>query len=111
MVLDAILCYGVSCHMAARMLFHHKEIRGDVIIEMVIWQLPEVTAQRPHGLKYRFYCGTADACLVRYDNESGKGDHRHYGEWEEIYVFQSIERLVEDFRNDCIRLAGWEWSS
>ena len=111
MVLDTILCHGVTCHMAARMLFHHKEIRGDVIIEMMIWQLPAVTAQRPHGLKYRFYCGTADACLVRHDNESGKGDHRHYGEWQEIYVFQSIERRLADFRNDFIRLAGWEWSS
>ena len=91
------------------MLFHHKEIRGDVIIEMVIWLLPEVSAQRPHGLKYRFYCGTANDCLVRYDNETGKGDHRHYGDQEEVYDFLSIERLVEDFRSDCIRLAGWEW--
>ena len=79
MVLDTILWYGIPCHMAARKLFHHKEIRGDVIIEMVIWQLPEVSVQRPHGLKYRFFCGTANDCLVRYDNETGKGDHRHYG--------------------------------
>ena len=95
--------------MAARKLFHHKETRGDVIIEMVIWQLPEVSAQRPHGLKYRFFCGAADDCLVRYDNETGKGDHRHYGDREEVYEFQSIERLIEDFRSDCTRLAGWEW--
>ena len=108
MVLDAIMCYGVSCHMAARMLFHHKETRGEVIIEMVIWQLPEPTEYRPHGLKYRFFCGTTNTCFVRYDNESGKGDHRHYGEREEAYGFQSIERLVEDFRNDCFRLAGLE---
>jgi hypothetical protein len=47
--------------------------------------------------------------LVRYDNETGKGDHRHYGDQEEMYSFQSIERLVEDFRSDCVRLAGWEW--
>ena len=53
--------------------------------------------------------GTAAACLVRYDNETGKGDHRHYGNQEEDYNFQSIEQLVEDFRNDCIRLAGWDW--
>ena len=53
--------------------------------------------------------GTAEICLVHYDNEIGKGDHRHYGDSEEAYLFQSIERLVEDFRNDCVRLAGWEW--
>lgn len=109
MVLDAIYRYGILYHMDARKLFHHKESRGDVIIEMVIWQLPEVSAERPHGLKYRFFCGTGDGCLVRYDNETGKGDHRHYGDREEAYDFQSIERLVEDFRGDCVRLAGWEW--
>jgi len=95
--------------MNARKLFYHKETRGDVIIEMVIWQLPVNTADRPHRLKYRFFCGNAETCFVRYDNETGKGDHRHYGDHEDIYRFQSIERLVEDFRNDCVRLAGWEW--
>ncbi|MGH8524670.1 MAG: toxin-antitoxin system TumE family protein, partial [Gammaproteobacteria bacterium] len=30
-------------------------------------------------LKYRLYCGRGGRCLVRYDNETGKGDHRHYG--------------------------------
>jgi hypothetical protein len=95
--------------MNARKLFYHKETRGDVILEMVIWRLPAETADRAHGLKYRFFCGTAESCLVRYDNETGKGDHRHYGDAEEPYLFQSIERLVEDFRNDCVRLADWEW--
>ena len=95
--------------MNARKLFYHKETRDDIILEMVIWQLPEKTTDRPHGLKYRFFCGTAETCLVRYDNEAGKGDHRHYGDHEERYCFQSIERLVEDFRGDCVRLAGWEW--
>ncbi len=95
--------------MNARKLFYHKETRGDLIVEMVIWQLPRTSADRPHQLKYRFFCGTAEHCLVRYDNEAGKGDHRHYGHREVPYCFQTIERLVEDFRNDCTRLAGWEW--
>ena len=95
--------------MNARKLFYFKETRDDVILEMVIWQLPEKTGDRPHGLKYRFFCGTEEVCFVRYDNETGKRDHRHYGDTEEAYDFQSIERLVEDFRNDCVRLAGWEW--
>jgi hypothetical protein len=42
-------------------------------------------------------------------NETGKGDHRHYGEREEAYDFQTIERLVEDFHYDFVRLAAWEW--
>ncbi|MDZ7753963.1 MAG: DUF6516 family protein [Gammaproteobacteria bacterium] len=76
---------------------------------MVIWALPQADMHRPHGLKYRLYCGSGDECLVRYDNERGKGDHRHYGDREEAYHFQSLERLVTDFSQDCTRLAGWRW--
>jgi hypothetical protein len=90
-------------------VFYHKETRGDVILEMVIWQLPEKSTDRPHGLRYRFFCGSAEACLVRYDNETGKGEHRHYGDPEQVYLSESIERLVEGFRNDYARLSGWEW--
>ena len=78
-------------------------------MEMVIWELPRASADRPHGLKYRLYCGRGRTCLVRYDNEGGKGDHRHYGEREEAYRFELIEKLLEDFREDCARLAGWRW--
>lgn len=47
--------------------------------------------------------------LFRYDNETGKGDHRHYGEKEDVYLFVSLPDLIEDFKNDCARLAGWRW--
>ena len=46
-----------------------------LIVEAVIWQLADPTADRPHGLKYRLYCGRGGECIVRYDNETGKGDH------------------------------------
>jgi hypothetical protein len=44
--------------------------------------------------------------LVRYDNETGKGDHRHYGRREEKYVFVSMQRLIEDFIADVERLGS-----
>jgi hypothetical protein len=47
--------------------------------------------------------------VVRYDNEAGKGDHRHYGEREEPYELLCVERLLADFRDDRARLAGWRW--
>jgi len=71
---------------------------------MVIWQLPGQSFERPHGLKYRLYFGTASGeCLIRYDNETGKGDHRHIGGQEEPYLFTSIEQLVADFQQDINR--------
>jgi hypothetical protein len=95
--------------MKAVQLLRRKFRQGEVVVEMVIWQLPGATPDRPHRLKYRLYCGRNDECLVRYDNEAGKGDHRHYGEWEEPYAFTGVDKLIEEFRNDCARLAGWQW--
>ena len=48
-------------------------------------------------------------CMVRYDNETGKGDHRRYGDSEEPYGFESVDKLIADFRHDCIRLTDWRW--
>ena len=39
-------------------------------------------------------------CRVRYDNERGKGDHRHFNEVEAPYIFVSIDRLLDDFQHD-----------
>ena len=37
---------------------------------------------------------------LRYDNERGKGDHRHVGEKEEDYTFTTLEKLLDDFERD-----------
>jgi len=44
--------------------------------------------------------------MVRYDNETGKGDHRHYGDDEEPYRFTTLDQLLADFEADVQRLAG-----
>lgn len=95
--------------MKAHQLLYYRDRQGDVIIEMVIWALPAPTPERQHGIKYRLYCGRNHCCIVRYDNEAGKGDHRHYGKQETPYPFISVDRLIADFRDDCTRLAGWRW--
>ncbi|NCA91450.1 MAG: hypothetical protein EOM92_21870 [Gammaproteobacteria bacterium] len=95
--------------MKARQLFRFKDRQGELILDMVLWALPAPDRYHPHGLKYRLYCGRSGECLVRYDNETGKGDHRHYGDREEPYSFTSVEQLLTDFRGDCTRLAGWRW--
>ena len=86
----------------ATLLFHAKKMYPNGSIkEMVIWRLPDQNIERPHGLKYRLYFGTADGtCLVRYDNETGKGDHRHFFECEEVYHFRDVESMLADFQHD-----------
>lgn len=85
-------------------ILNQRKVLGDVVIEMVVWQLPHVSSDRPHGYKYRLYCGRAGRCLVRYDNETGKGDHIHYGDRERVYRFVSLEKLIADFEDDVTRL-------
>lgn len=88
----------------ATCIINSKVVTGWWIIQRTVWVLPEAGAQRPHGLKYRLFCGDAARCLVRYDNETGKGDHRHYGDHEEPYVFTTLEDLLADFQADVTRL-------
>lgn len=91
----------------ATLLFHEKIVRADgAIIELIIWRLPQPTADRRHGLKYRLYFGRGGKCLVRYDNESGKGDHRHIGGREEPYRFVSVAKLRRDFEADIQKYGG-----
>nr|WP_235610835.1 DUF6516 family protein [Bordetella sp. H567] len=39
-------------------------------------------------------------CVLRYDNEAGKGDHRHIGDQEVPYAVTTPERLIADFWRD-----------
>jgi Family of unknown function (DUF6516) len=96
--------------MKAALILREKLVMPDgAIIELVIWRLPGPTSERPHGLKYRLYYGTPiGECLVRYDNETGKGDHIHYGTDEIVYEFESVGKLRSDFWNDVKRIGGYE---
>jgi hypothetical protein len=62
--------------------------------------LPRATPDRPLALKYRLYFGRGGKCLVRYDNETGKGDHKHVGEKEISFLFTTPEKLLDDFWDD-----------
>ncbi len=41
--------------------------------------------------------------MLRYDNEAGKGDHRHIGDDEIAYRFTSPAALFDDFMADIAR--------
>lgn len=94
---------------AVRVLHSKISFEDGTIQEMVIWKLPAVTPERPHGLKYRLHYGGSDGtCLVRYDNEKGKGDHKHIRDSEEPYAFTSPQKLIEDFLSDVARVKTGE---
>ncbi len=93
--------------MKAKLIFRDKVVFADgAILEMVLWRLPEKSSERPHALKYRLHYGLSGQTLVRYDNEAGKGDHRHKEGREESYQFVDVETLQADFIRDVEEIRG-----
>jgi Family of unknown function (DUF6516) len=88
------------------LVFLKRQNADGTIVDIKIWQLPEATAERPHGLKYSLFYGRPGERIVGYDNETGKGDHRHYGAREMPYAFESMERLMQDFFADVAKERG-----
>lgn len=87
--------------MSAQLIARAKEVRDDgSVVEIVVWRLPQPLPPCTHMYKYRLYFGSDGHCRVRYDNERGKGDHRHVGGQEERYLFASVEQLLDDFEHD-----------
>ena len=69
-----------------------------IVVAKCIYRLVKPNVDAPHGYSYRLHCGTLDGqTLVRFDNETGKGDHVHWGSVEEPYPFTTPEQLLADF--------------
>lgn len=87
--------------MKAQLLFHQRIDYDDGgIVEMVLWRVPAPVPPTTHGLKYRVFYGRAGIREVGYDNERGKGDHRHFKGIEAPYAFTTVEQLLADFWAD-----------
>src|SRR4051794_40123394 len=71
--------------------------------ELVLWQVPNPVAGSVHEYKYRLAYVVKGVCVLRYDNEAGKGDHRHFGSTEAAYRFTTPEQLIADFQRDIAR--------
>ncbi|HEY5209848.1 MAG TPA: DUF6516 family protein [Stellaceae bacterium] len=87
--------------MRARLLLRERRIIAeDRFADLVIWQLPFPAPGSAHSFKYRLAFMVDGKCMVRFDNETGKGDHKHIGDRQVSYRFRSIETLVDDFWRD-----------
>lgn len=85
----------------AELLLNRKtEVVNGGLVELVIWKLPQATTDRPHGYKYRLAYVRDGICVLRYDNERGKGDHRYCRDVEEPYTFTDVDGLLADFLRD-----------
>lgn len=90
--------------MKAREFFNRRvPVAEQAFAEMVLWEVPEPIAGSKHLFKYRLAFVVTGECVLRYDNEAGKGDHKHVGGKEVKYRFVTVDKLVADFFEDVKR--------
>ena len=92
--------------MSAVLLAKERTVLSEeAFFETVIWQVPAPVPGSAHLCKYRLALVVKGDCVLRYDNERGKGDHRHVGEHEEPITFSSLDDLLIAFQQDIERMA------
>lgn len=78
----------------------HLTLAANAFAETVIWRVREPVRGSAHRFKYRLALVVEGFCVLRYDNEPGKGDHKHVGDVETPYVVTHYETLLADFWAD-----------
>ena len=95
---------GSVDRMKARCLLRRRVVVAtDAFVEMVIWEVPGRVSPSTQYYKYRLAYVVRGECVLRYDNERGKGDHRHSKATDEPYKFTSAAQLMADFEADVAR--------
>lgn len=85
---------------ATKLLNERIIISENAFVELVVWDLPKKLGGSDHLYRYRLAFVVDQNCILRYDNEAGKGDHKHIGDVETDIEFTTVEALLEDFWND-----------
>jgi hypothetical protein len=88
---------------ASLLLNERHTISETTFVELVVWRLSAPLPGNCHSFKYRLALVVNGSCVLRYDNESGKGDHKHVGQDENPYSFTTANTLLDDFWNDVDR--------
>lgn len=84
--------------MKAVLITRYRSASNDgSLIELVVWRVPEPVPPSGHPFKYLLVYVLNGERVVGFDNERGKGDHKHVGNTEEAYCFGSVDGLLDDF--------------
>lgn len=90
--------------MKAKLLRRIQEAYGRGRIEGVLWEVAEPVPPSEHRIKYRLVYVVDGIRVVGYDNERGKGDHKHLHGIESPYAFKDVPTLIRDFLSDVMEL-------
>ena len=95
---------GTFANMKAELITRFRDIAEDGTgLEMVVWRVPDPVPPSEHRFKYRLVYVVAGRRVVGFDNERGKGDHKHVGDEERPYAFAGVDRLIDDFIQEVER--------
>jgi Family of unknown function (DUF6516) len=84
--------------MKAELLMNERHVLdARTFVEIVVWRVDRPVRGSMHRFKYRLALVADLVCVLRYDYEAGKGDHRHIGRVEKRYRFADPETLLADF--------------
>jgi hypothetical protein len=82
----------------AELLLDERHVLSEsAFAELVVWRVPAPVRGSQHEFSYRLALVVDGECVLRYDNEAGKGDHRHVGNKECEYWFENADQLLADF--------------
>jgi Family of unknown function (DUF6516) len=91
----------ISTNMKAALLLDERhQVADAAFAELRMWRVPTSVRGSSHDFKYALAFIVREKCVLRYDNEAGKGDHRHLGDIEFAYRFTTVDRLLADFWHD-----------
>ncbi len=92
---------GTFSNVRAELLLRERQgLAETAFVEIVIWRVPQSVPASGHDFKYSLALVAAGFCVLRYDNEAGKGDHKHIAGREVAYRFIDMVTLQADFWND-----------
>lgn len=88
----------MNVNMKADLIYRFEQDFDDgAMVRMVIWKVPDQVAFSDHSFKYRLVYLEEGKRVIGFDNESGKGDHRHDGDKQSAYIFIDVATLIKDF--------------
>ena len=90
--------------MPAELLLDERHVLNEAaFVELVVWRVSAPVRGSQHEFRYRLALVIEGECVLRYDNEAGKGDHRHYAGKESTYAFSDPDKLIAAFQADIAR--------
>jgi|SRR5271155_5319801 len=91
---------------AELIFFERVDYEDGAILEMKLWRVPLRVPPSAHEFKYSLFYGRSGVREVGYDNERGKGDHKHLRNIQTSYRFETVEKLIADFLSDVRTFRG-----